>query len=231
MQHLFLHSINLPITVDRSVFDRELDYYGITDGGMGTITQDSFAKTMQSLAQATIKHDVFFLALECSSQFCPNYSGSSSVHVRISEEHKLFKKGYYLSSEENKLFGEYLGGCFGLKVDEQQSYSEPPSRTGFESTKYDARPPGYRLPRPIPNRGGYYFKVSVKSNGEITQGSSLAKTMISLVQDKMKHDTLYLAQECFAQFGQKYSGSSVSVVIGKGHKLYDGKCLIAVVKK
>lgn len=182
------------------MFDRELDYYGITNGGTGTITEVSFAATMHSLVRAKVKHDMFFLALECSSQFGQNYSGAlPSVNVVIDGNHKLFKRGSYLNSEEQKLFEEYLGKHFGLKI------------VGS----------GHK-----PNRCGISFSVGPKDDVTIGQ-SSLAKTMHSLIQDKMKQDMLFLALECSSQFGQKCSGSSVSVTIGKDHKLYNGDRLDA----
>ena len=43
----YFRSIELPITVSRSAFNRELDYYGIDQG--------SFAKTMDSLVAPVIE--------------------------------------------------------------------------------------------------------------------------------------------------------------------------------
>jgi hypothetical protein len=97
------------------MFDRELDYYGITST-KGLITDPgSLGATMKSFAKAKSENDMFLLALECyykvcqsGNAFAPNYS------VHIPKDHKLF--GRDIAPEEKKMFEKYLDMYFGLTV-------------------------------------------------------------------------------------------------------------------
>ena len=114
------------------MFDRELDYYGITSAE-GITDQESLAKTMDSFIlpfdQAKTKHNMFFLAVECYYQFGQgrlNYPNGDSVGVTIGKDHKLYNRAY-VEGEERKLFDEYLERYFGLMV----SSGTPPRRDGY----------------------------------------------------------------------------------------------------
>ena len=70
----FYDSIELPISIPRSMFDRELDYLGITSSKDRIITDQMYiARTLQSFAKplelAKREHEMFLLALECNYQF------------------------------------------------------------------------------------------------------------------------------------------------------------------
>ena len=69
----------------------------------------------------------------------------------------------------------------------------------------------------------YYGIVSAEG---ITTQESLAKTIESFSEAKGKHDMFFFALECYYQFGQKRLNdpnlfSSVPVVIGRQHKVYN----------
>ena len=89
------------------------------------MAQESLAKTMRSLVEEKMKHDMLSLALECSAQFGQKYSGGSSVSVVIDKGHKLFGNPIDANSEDVKLFKLYLERFFGLKVN-----SGNPNRCG-----------------------------------------------------------------------------------------------------
>ena len=117
----FYDSIELPIFIPRSMFDRELDYFGITSSKDCITDQMYIARTLQSfekpLALAKREHEMFLLALECNYQFCRSDTASQGhAYVSIPKDHNLFN-GKALDSNERKLFDNYLDRYFGLKVD------------------------------------------------------------------------------------------------------------------
>ncbi|KAL7525605.1 hypothetical protein ACHAXR_001076 [Thalassiosira sp. AJA248-18] len=131
LNYLRYGSIELPTTLPRSMFDRELDYYGIP-AAQGISDQESIAKTMESLVtkfnEAQMNRDMFLLALECNNQFwnhnCCRMS-TGSVKVAIPRGHPL-RSGTRVvtndpSNEERKLFDQYLERYFGLMVAADQT--------------------------------------------------------------------------------------------------------------
>jgi hypothetical protein len=120
-------SIELPINVPRSMFDRELDYYGIASAH-GITEQESLAKTSQSfielLGQAKTKHHAFFLAVEFHYQFCRYKVESNSDHcrIRVDEGDRLYN--FAIESRNNKylVLDDYLAKYFGLEIKEKYSW-------------------------------------------------------------------------------------------------------------
>lgn len=105
------------------MFDRELDYYGITST-TGITDQGSLVKTVASFTgpyrQAKSKHDVFSLALEGHYQYsrCQFEHGSAdsvTVNIDAGKDRRLYDIVQNMSSEEWKLLDEYLERYFGLK--------------------------------------------------------------------------------------------------------------------
>ena len=96
------------------MFDRELDYYGITPNDSIT-TQESLAKTIASFAQAKLKHNAFLLALECHYQFgqrmLHDLDSDYNVCICIDQKHRLYGARF-----ETKHFSEYLERYFGLAL-------------------------------------------------------------------------------------------------------------------
>mmetsp|Transcript_22500 Transcript_22500/g.46973 ORF Transcript_22500/g.46973 Transcript_22500/m.46973 type:complete len:195 (-) Transcript_22500:50-634(-) len=135
LNYLRYGSIELPVTLPRSMFDRELDYYGIASAAEDITNQKSLAKAIESFSETKMKSDMFFLALECNSQFGQGKycdPTTHSVHVNIPSAHELYN-GRPLSREERKSFDGYLEGYFGLIVANQI----PPNRGG---TSFYVRP-------------------------------------------------------------------------------------------
>ena len=124
-------SIELPITVPRSMFDRELDYYGIA-ATHGIAEQESLAKTSQSfielLDQAKIKHHAFFLALEFYYQFSRYKVESTLEHcrIRVDEGDRLYN--FAIESRKNKyvVLDDCLAKYFGLEIKEKYSWVGSP---------------------------------------------------------------------------------------------------------
>ncbi len=108
-------SLELPINIPRSMFDRELDYYGITSA-KGLITDPgSLGATTKSFAKAKSESEMFLLAVECYNQVCQSGNPFATQYiVRIFKDHKL--SGGPLAPEEKKMFDKYLDRYFGLTV-------------------------------------------------------------------------------------------------------------------
>lgn len=113
------------------MFDRELDYYGITSvGGVSDQASlpeiiDSFTLNMRNAIDnqknATDKHYVFVLAYEIYSEYCKhriNNPKSESCMVKLNMKHQSFRAKSYLETNNNKRksFDTYFERYFGLKV-------------------------------------------------------------------------------------------------------------------
>jgi hypothetical protein len=99
------------------MFNRELDYYGISSAEDRISDQGSLARTLKDqLLKAKREHDMYLLAVECYNQVCQAASLLTvNFSVRIPQQHKLYNQKD-LDSEERRLFGKYLEGYFGLKI-------------------------------------------------------------------------------------------------------------------
>lgn len=123
--HWLLDSIELPITlllITRSMFDRELDYYGIIPV-RGTINNgEPLFKVMDSfvlsLADAERKHDAFMLAHACYREFIQKrleHPGADAISIFIGGS-KARNQNIASTKEGRKLFDFYLEKYFGLFV-------------------------------------------------------------------------------------------------------------------
>lgn len=99
-----------------SMFERELDYYGI-DPEKGAINQKTLPQVIEDFHLSQSKNDMFFLALEAHYQYSMKKIATSSyVGVQIrSDQHKIYSS-QGLSPEEITLFENYLDKYFGLKM-------------------------------------------------------------------------------------------------------------------
>jgi hypothetical protein len=113
-------SIEIPTTIPRSMFERELDYYGITSADYLITVEDSVVTTLKSFIKEEFvktkrEHEMCLLALECYNQFYQSCNASGIVFIR--QGHKLFNRTKSsLDFEEKKLLDYYLGR-HGLMVD------------------------------------------------------------------------------------------------------------------
>ena len=130
-------SIELPITVPRSMFERELDYYGIPTVETSIAGPRSLPELAKSFSKMKLEHDMFFLAAECFHQFWRDglkHSPQDRAEVTISKDHAL-----HGGTVDTKMFYTYLERHFGLVVT-------------TSSDRFDAA-------APLPNRTGQIFYV------------------------------------------------------------------------
>ena len=108
------------------MFDRELDYYGITCAENLITVEDSvvtilksFKKAEREFMKTKREHEMCLLALECYNQVCQSCNDSGdSYYIRIPQGHWVFnKKRSFLDSGEKQLFDKFLGR-YGLMVDQ-----------------------------------------------------------------------------------------------------------------
>ncbi len=117
-------SIELPPTIPKSSFERDLDYYGLVPNA-GAIKTTSVAEVRASLLKehldATRKHDMLLMAIEVHHQYVLNFKKrTSDEYVQISgkEMRKALSQDHYdyLTGEEREMFLNYLDVYFGLRL-------------------------------------------------------------------------------------------------------------------
>ncbi|KAL7550480.1 hypothetical protein ACHAWF_013703 [Thalassiosira exigua] len=114
-------SIELPASHPKSMFDRELDFYGLVPEDEAIIHK-SIAEVAASLhneyAHAKIKRDVFCLATEVYHQFVSSYASSDNgvqVNIRQDQHGEFYDILRANKHGDLKRFSHYLGTHFGLK--------------------------------------------------------------------------------------------------------------------
>lgn len=170
LEYLRYGSIELPMTIPRSMFERELDYYGIISsedtindqgGGLADI-MGSFAqpviKAKKNLAEAETQRNMFSLAHDCYNQFCkmrlvdPN---ANKVMVQVNKD---------IDSRDRNIFDEFLEIYFGLAVRMTEAYMQMRMRdVEFESVGEDDY-----LERSIEKCRNFFVEV-VKNNEPTTR--------------------------------------------------------------
>ena len=119
------------------MFDRELDYYGITSAADIT-GQESFSSVLN---EAQRKLDLFSLVYECQSAFCGfilNKPRCDEARLVISASDEKRKKLYnalrtVCSGSDKKLFDTYLDAFFGMTV--TRSTAEVNYNTGIRTVQ------------------------------------------------------------------------------------------------
>ena len=112
------------------MFDRELDYYGISSAEDRISDHESLAKTLKSfvgpVAKAKREHEMFLFALECYYKFCHSeHAFTDGACVNIPRgDHRLFNGKKSVDLEERKLFDMYLERYFGLEVNPSYNVSK-----------------------------------------------------------------------------------------------------------
>jgi hypothetical protein len=129
LNYLRYGSIDLPPTIPKTMFQRELDYYGIT-AQESTVKHTSFTDFVNStkvkLKSEQLTDEMLSLAAECHCKFSRNrngdMNGEDSVSFHLNEKDPLYQKyGYYKSNKEvhsttQELVNKYLNEYFGLNV-------------------------------------------------------------------------------------------------------------------
>lgn len=121
---LVLHSIELPHTIPKSSFERDLDFYGLAPEE-GEIKNNSMTDVVESLRndldRAKKKHDMFLLASEAHHQFLFKKESSKTAakvsvdNVRANLDLGISHSGK-LSQAEKDLFLNYLDVYYGLRM-------------------------------------------------------------------------------------------------------------------
>ena len=118
-----IFTAELPHTIPRSSFERDLDFYGLGTKE-GDIKDNSLRAVLASLQAAKVKRDMLLLAIEAHNQYAFNININSShsqfFSVTVNDLlDKLGRKGGF-NEEERGLFVNYLDLYFGLKAKYQQ---------------------------------------------------------------------------------------------------------------
>ena len=118
------------MTIPRSMFDRELDYYGImsAEGITGRKSLPQFmAEAKRKLCVAKKDHDLVFLAHESHCKFYQNMLDddkmqkdptTDSVSIRIDRGHMFYESfsKVHAGGNDRVLFDTYLEKYFGLML-------------------------------------------------------------------------------------------------------------------
>ena len=114
LDYLRYGSIELPPSVPRSMFDRELDYYGI-GAPESSVAQLSSGEMSQYLKEQKRRYELFQFAAECHNRFV-----SVSVPFKLEKDHKLYTScggGYsILCGKELEVVNTFLGDYYGLEA-------------------------------------------------------------------------------------------------------------------
>ena len=107
-------SIELPPSVPKSMFQRELDYYQLDN--LGSIKQESSVELMKELKmyveKAELHHDMLLIAVNCYHQYM---MGKKEVRIKDNPElkHNPF---HYHFGDAMRALNYYLGRFHGLKA-------------------------------------------------------------------------------------------------------------------
>ena len=121
LDYLRYGSIVLPPSIPQPMFDRELDYYGIT-APEPSVSQSSLATYLQHLKsqmshyttkkdECEWRHDLLLLALECYYHYSQGKSSFS-----IESNNHLYKSYRCVNIEGLKVVNTFLEQYYGLKV-------------------------------------------------------------------------------------------------------------------
>ena len=116
LNYLRYGSIELPASLPRAMFERELDFYGIS-AEEGHIWQSTSVGTMKAIKMkihdAELQHDMLLIAANCYSQFM---SGRTTVHVgsvTIDLKHNPY---FYDQKAAMITLNGFLGKFYGLEA-------------------------------------------------------------------------------------------------------------------
>ncbi len=109
-------SLELPPTITMSSFNRDLDYYGLVPEE-GAIKHACIGDVLASLQTGKSKYDMFCLAVETHHQYVFKKSLKKCANVSLIDAMKnLGRQDTTLIGEERKMFFNYLGIYFGLRL-------------------------------------------------------------------------------------------------------------------
>ena len=117
LNYLRYGSIELPNNIPISMFERELDFYGITIHDESSIQQSTSVGTMQhikkEIANAELHHDMLLIATSCHTKYM---SGRTTTHIRSSDIDLKHNPYFYDKTEMMEVLNDYLGKFYGLQA-------------------------------------------------------------------------------------------------------------------
>ena len=109
-------SIELPTSLPQTMFERELDYYGISIEESNIHEQQSSIRAMkhikQQIVEAELHHDMLLIAATCYNKFM---CGKTTVYIR-SGDLDLRHNPYFYDKSAMIVLNDYLGKFYGLKA-------------------------------------------------------------------------------------------------------------------
>ena len=112
LNYLRYGSIELPPSVPQSMFERELDYYGISITP-SSVSKLSLGELTQHLTEHKRKWELFLFAVECHYRF-----SQGEARFQIQKEHKLYDSCRALVLKKDfKIVNSFLGEYYGLTVE------------------------------------------------------------------------------------------------------------------
>jgi len=116
LNYLRYGSIELPNSIPISMFERELDFYGITIH-QSSIQQSTSVGTMQrikkEIANAELHHDMLLIATSCHTKYM---SGRTTTHIRSGDIDLKHNPYFYDKTEMMEVLNDYLGQFYGLQA-------------------------------------------------------------------------------------------------------------------
>jgi len=117
LNYLRYRSIELPNSIPISIFERELDFYGITIHDESSIQQSTSVVTMQrikqEIANAELHHDMLLIATSCHTKYM---SGRTTTHIRSGDIDLKHNPYFYDKTEMMEVLNDYLGQFYGLQA-------------------------------------------------------------------------------------------------------------------
>ena len=109
-------SIELPSSLPLAMFERELDYYGVSIEESCIHEQQSSIQAMkqikQQIVEAELHHDMLLIAATCYNKFM---SGKTTVYIR-SGDLDLKHNPYFYDKSAMIVLNDYLGKFYGLQA-------------------------------------------------------------------------------------------------------------------
>jgi len=117
LNYLRYGSIELPNSIPISMFERELDFYGITIHDESSIQQSTSVVTMQhikqEIANAELHHDMLLIATSCHTKYM---SGRKTTQIRSGDIDLKHNPYFYDKNEMMEVLNDYLGQFYGLQA-------------------------------------------------------------------------------------------------------------------
>ena len=119
LNYLRYGSIELPTSLPMSMFEREMDYYGLSIAEE-TVHQSTSVGTMkqikQKLTDMELNHDMLLIAALCNSKYM---AGRQIVHIRTVNNDLKHNPCFYDQAAAIGVLNCYLGKFYGLKAVQQ----------------------------------------------------------------------------------------------------------------